>query len=300
MNGARLADYRAWHNLQVETKDIDPVYPVFSWLADHWNLSVPQRAWLCVCHVVYYHTGSTLTMFERVSDPDDLPDTVEGLRDAGLLSLPTTTERRGHRDPVQLSRHLLGLRSTLAADPWGWLGANGWGWEALNNRITEVPGNGRWASYKLAEMLQKVAGAPTAATDAGHRYSSGPRKGLALLYDDLPEGQKAADIAELDALTAGLAQWLGEPDVAQVETSLCDYNSLAHGRYYLGHDIDSMAEVLLSPRVVVPPEVWEAREAVFDDRLLGELRGWDGVRTNLKRAYRDRGVLDVTTDKAKA
>src|SRR5690606_13284180 len=157
--------------------------------------------WLCVCHVVYYHLGSTLTLFERFPSPEALPHTYEGLEAAGLLKLPCTTERRGHRPNPPLAKPLLGLRNDLGDGVFEWLGANGWEWPALNERITELRGNGRWAAYKLAEMLQKVAGAPTQATDAGHRYSSGPRKGLSRLYPDLPEGQGLADIAELDAIT---------------------------------------------------------------------------------------------------
>lgn len=287
-----LNDYREWHHLQVSTGDIDPVYPVLGWLGDTWRLDQEQLAWLCVCHVVYYHTGSTLTLFQRYSLPSELPHTFEGLEAAGLLTLPCTTERRAHRDQRQLAKHLLELRNVLADDPLGWLGARGWGWAELNARITELHGNGRWASYKLAEMLQKVAHVPTAATDAGHRYSSGPRKGLARLYDELPEGNGPEDIAELDALTAGLQAWVGEEDVAQIETSLCDFNSLCKGGYYLGHDIDSMQEVLLSPRVSPGEEVWTARAASFGMELLGEHNGWTGVRRELKRTYKDSRTLD--------
>lgn len=298
----RLNDYRAWHHLQVATGDIDPAYPVLRELGEWWKLTPEQRAWMSFCHVVYYHLGSGLTLFTAYPEPVMLPATPEGLAKAGLLTLPTATERRAHRDVRQLAKHLLALREAFVREgvlPWV-LGDDDprpdreVGWEALNLRLMELHGNGRWAAYKLAEMLQKVAGLRTAATDAGHRHSSGPRKGLADLYgDDIPSDNTVETIALLDAYTRGLQDWVGELDVAQVETSLCDFHSLTKGSYYLGHDIDAMQAQLNHPAVARFPEAWEARTASFAPELRGEVSGWDGVRKHLKPAYRHGGILDV-------
>lgn len=290
----RFQDYKEWHYLQCATDDIDPVYPVMWEMAQAWGLSRDERAWLCIAHVVYYHLGSTMTLFRRVEHLRDLPTTLSGLDDLGLLSLPTATERRGHRDQAQLGKHLLGLQA-MEGQPLAWLGANGWDWPSLNDRITQLVGNGRWAAYKLAEMLQKVADVPTFATDAGHKHSSGPRKGLNDLFEDMPQtsDNSPAAIAILDAYTRGLAGYLGETDIARVETSLCDFHSLVKGGYYLGHDIDSMQEQLLSPRVDPGEEVWWGRDLVFPAELLGEQNSWTGVRRELKRVYKDTGVVDA-------
>lgn len=287
---SRLADYADWHALQVETGDLDPVYPVYRNLSERRGLSQGEVAWLCVLHVAYYNVTSALTAFELAPEPGEIPE--DPPPESTLLRLSCATERRGHRDPRKLSAHLVGLRRELGDDVLGWLGAYGWEWEPLNRRITELVGNGRWASYKLAEMLGKVVGVAGEATDAGHRYSSGPRKGLADLFPGLPTGNGPDDIAELDALTAELGVLLDEPDVAQVETSLCDFHSLVKGGYYLGHDIDAMLGQTFDTRVW--PDVSEARREVFDVELLGEVgERWTGVRTELKTAYRDRGTLDV-------
>jgi len=156
-----------------------------------------------------------------------------------------------------------------------------------------LDGNGRWAAYKTAEMLQKVADLPVEAPDAGHRYSSGPRKGLQWLEPDCPEGQDDATVAELDRLTEKWQELLQEPDIAQVETSLCDFNSLVKGRYYLGHDIDSMQHAFTHDKIAdrLPREAWAAREAVFAPELLGELNDWTGVRRDANRHYKTTGEL---------
>ena len=299
-NRERLADYFRWHHAQVDTGDIDPVYPVLRELANTWDLTTEQRLWLCVVHTIWYHPGSTLVAFQQVPALSRLPRTPEALDRAGLLTLPTGTERRGHRDKVQLLRHLLGLPGAFSGDLKRWArgtiemhGDPRRSWESVNEHLATVPGNGRWAAYKTAELWQKVADAPITAADAGHRYSSGPRKGLADLYSGIPGDQSGYAIKHLNRLTQQLADVLGEKDLAQVETSLCDFHSLLNGHYYLGHDIDGMQEDWRHPRVAagIPPEAWEARARSFAPEHLGEKNDWNGVRRDRQRAYRDTGVM---------
>lgn len=284
-------DYLAWHKAEVACGDIDPVYPVLRNVAETWGLDEEARAWLVFSHVVWYHTGSTFAGFRRASSPTELPRDGEGLWRSGLLELPCETERRGHRPKQPLINHLLGLRAAMPDGAWTWAqeaisaaSSPTEGWVQLNDALVGLVGNGRWAAYKTAEMLQKVCDLPVAAADAGHKHSSGPRKGLALLHPNIPAFNDPLSIVELDLMTEELALELDEPDIAQVETSLCDFNSLAKGRYYLGHDIDSMQHALLSVSGS-PIEAWEAREAVFDQKYLGEFGGWQGVRKDLNRRY---------------
>lgn len=294
------ADYLRWHPAQVASNDIDPMYPLLRELADQWGLNMEDRAWLVFCHVIWYHPGSTLVGFQTMNELAMMPDTEEGLWASGLLDLPCETERRGHRPKQPLINHLLGLRRDLlaAGGAWEWAqravdGAVNpkQGWLRLNEQLMTLTGNGRWAAYKTAEMLQKVCDLPVVAADAGHRYSSGPRKGLEILHPGLPAGQSPEVVAHLDFLTEMLADQLGEPDIAQVETSLCDFNSLVHGRYYLGHDIDSMQHAFLKLGDRLPSEAWAARDAVFERQFLGEFNGWDGVRKDANQHYKKTGEL---------
>lgn len=291
----RLAVYSEWHRLQVRTGDLDPAYPVLRELAEVWDLDRDALCWLIALHVAYYHLGSALVAFSRTDGTArGVPANREGLQALGLLDLPTATERRGHRSRGPLANHLLAIRETHLGGGYAWHARSGWDWTRLNDQLVSVTGNGRWAAYKTAELVQKVAGAPLVAADAGHRYSSGPRKGLELLFDDLPSGQGPEVIATLDKATADLSNMLGEPDLAQVETSLCDFHSLARGGYYLGHDIDAMQGQLLDPRVPdrTPDAVWTARSNAFASSLLGEAQGWMGPRRDLKPLFRTYGVLD--------
>lgn len=289
MTGA-LADYRRWHHLQVATGDLDPVYPVLRELTAA-NTDEDSRAWLCILHATYYHLGSALAAWSA------LPYPAAPTRGGSLLHLPTGTERRAHRVPQRLYDNWTATLDALdaAGGPHAWL-TTGYptgrtGWRQLNDRIAAVHGNGRWAAYKLAELAQKVCGAPVQVADAGHRHSTGPRAGLALLFGDLPRGQDPDTIAALDACTAGLATSLGEPDLGAVETSLCDFHGLAAGRYYLGHDIDQMAVQLGTVLSDLTERAVRARLATLPHAYLGEVGGWSGVDAARKRVYAATGTI---------
>ena len=63
------------------------------------------------------------------------------------------------------------------------------------------------------------------------------------------------------------------------------------GRYYLGHDIDSMQAAFLDRRVTVPELAWKARTVAFPHDLLGEHHNWVGVKRELNTLYKRKGVL---------
>jgi hypothetical protein len=75
----------------------------------------------------------------------------------------------------------------------------------------------------------------------------------------------------------------------QLETALCDFNSLCKGTYYVGHDIDQQMDQLKN----LGREWWDARKAAFPSGYLGEVSGWPGVRKELKRQYADDGLLHL-------
>lgn len=289
-------DYGLWHHLQVASGDIDPMYPVLKRVADYRALTADERAWSVFLHVAWYHPGSTFAAMGMWPLPD-------GTMPNEVSTFPCGTERRGHRSLPRLIKHLNSLRTTFAqmekssVDAWVRLhvleGEPFLSWHNLTNALLGIDGNGRWAAYKTVEMLQKVCGYELAAPDAGHAYSSGPRHGLKLLYPDAPDGNSAADISRLDAMTSALAYRLGEDDIAQVETTLCDFDSMVKGRYYTGHDIDAMQAALLDERVRqhIHEDVWEARRESFSAEYLGEIGGWVGVRKELNTRYKSEGRL---------
>lgn len=145
-------------------------------------------------------------------------------------------------------------------------------------------------------MLVEVNRFPAAAPDMGHGHSSGPRRGLQLLYEGLPTGNNPAAVRELDEASADLCRLLEEAGhparLAEVETTLCDFGSLTAGRYYVGHDIDVMLGQLQARPSALTAAAFRARAEAFDGGFLGERGGWRGVRPQLKTLYRTDGQLD--------
>lgn len=285
----RLADYRLWHRIQVKTGDIDPAYPVLRAITT--SLSKDDAAWLVLTYAAYYHLGSAMRAFTEL-DP-------ETLTPGAIAYLPKGTERRGHRDVTKLASHWNALRDQADAvgGPAAFLTptASGVeGWRQIAGRALGVWGNGRWAAYKTAELAQKVLGADVTAPDAGHAFSTGPRKGLALLYR-IPEGNSATVVNDLDRLTERLAAEIGEPDIAQVETSLCDYHSAYAGRHYIGKDIDEQLHQLFAVPSDWSGVAFNARLLSFPACYLGELNGWDNVDRARCRLYRDTGRIALRT-----
>lgn len=312
-NPAKLADIARFAALHLDSRDIDPVYPVLKRAlqvhADYEDMIL----WASLLYVAYYHLPSGLYAWEVIwqSCPCGppvatwfAPPTL--LRFAGRLSgLPTGTERRGHRGGRVMGHlyALAGAMDTFNGSPRKWL-RQGFtrdprhNWRRVQETLLAVHGNGRWAAYKTAEVLQKVHDWPLEPTDMGNQYSSGPRHGLALLYPNV-EGNGADAIKILDAQGEDLRQRLidltGRPmDIAQVETILCDFHSLAQGNYYVGHDIDLMQQQIetfpyWSPQAKTM--LWHDRADALPRAYLGECNGWLGVDAKRKKRYQQQGVI---------
>src|SRR5260221_8035979 len=71
---------------------------------------------------------------------------------------------------------------------------------------------------------------------------------------------------------------------------LCEFHSMAEGRYYPGHDIDLLQEQMLAAQLPAETmhELWAFRRKTFDTPYLGEYMGWSGVDKARNRFYRDR------------
>lgn len=268
--------FARWH---VASGDIDPVYPVLGHLGSILGLDPEDHLALGVLYVAYYDLGSALTAWLDGWRPGKPLTDVQ-------LRYRTGVERRAHRDVRQFERHIASVNAICehygGMIPW----LCGSTWAAVQQRIAQVHGNGRWAGYKLGEILSTVYGNGAPPPDAGHAHSSGPRKGLADIYPETARvtGHDPASIRQLDRMTDMLVARWGLP-VAQVETVLCDWHSTVNGHYYVGHDIDLMLDQVGRAAPAAGEAIMTARALSFDDRWLGEMSGWPGVRKRLLALY---------------
>ena len=282
------SDYAYFHEAQTRSRDMDPMYPILEWFAQ--DLERDRALWLSFLFVAYYHLGSALAVLELYPSPS-VPEQQH-------LKLPISQPRRGHRDSLKLAQHLSSLCSK--SEKHGGLGA--WldsvtgsadpiaNWKSLNEELMTVFGNGRWAAYKTAEILMKCHGFNLEAPDMGHANSSGPRKGLGLFFPGLPQGNSPAEISHLDDLSLQVVSFLSDKtsqvSIETAETSLCDFNALVKGKYYVGIDIDEMQEQLLAVPSSLAGLAFKARYETLPHEYLGELNGWVGIDKGRKVIYR--------------
>lgn len=279
---------------QVESGDIDPVYPVLKSIVDATGSDREEALWLAIHYLTFYNLSSGVETWLAAG---------RGPADAPPRPLPCATERRGNRVPANLDAN---MRSwTRAARKSGGLDAYLFGglpadpgaaWVAFRRRVEAIDGNGRWASYKLAEIMTTVFDANLRILDMGHAQSTGPRKGLRHVWPNAPDGNSAETVAALDDYSARLTRRIAkatglELGVEHVETMLCDFHALLHGDYYTGRDIDVMLEATAQAPPAVREMVLAARSSGLPHAYLGELHGWAGVDRARKRAYKMTGQL---------
>jgi hypothetical protein len=288
----READFKTfvyWHD---RSGDRDPAYPVLARLSDEVCVGDDERVSFALLYVAYYDIASALTTWNDGWRPGQELSYAQ-------LTRPTGTERRSHRNLPRFAEHIAALGAVhhhfgswdQALWPQG--GGPRERWSVLQDRLCAIRGNGRWAAYKTGEILATVVGWDIEPTDAGHAFSSGPRHGLVDLFPNLRSlrGNDDSTVAVLDEYTERLVRLLRHP-VEQVETALCDWHSVLHGHYYVGHDIDLMLHQLGRAPTAERKAILIARQAAFEPRWLGEVSGWGGVRKELRRAYADRGVIE--------
>lgn len=293
----RLEDFVTFAKWHVESGDVDPAYPVLKNLIKDVCANDEEALRFVLLYVAYYNLGSAVAAWlDGYRFDRELTETE--------LRYATGTERRAHRDIRQFVQHVESLRAQERryGSFSSWLRPQmddeAARWEIVQQRLVSVHGNGRWAGYKLGEILDTVLDWRCPPPDAGHAHSSGPRHGLADLYPDtsLLTGNDRTTVRHLDALTNELCEMTSLP-VAQVETVLCDFHSLANANYYVGHDIDMMFDQINRiSRPDVSALIWEARSKSFGHRWLGEHNGWAGVRKPLKKLYRDTGTIEWWTE----
>ena len=271
----RLKAFCEFAKAHIKSRDIDPAYPVLRHCLTEFD-DRPDRIWRTILYVTFYDLGSTELAWAKYPTP---PGNV------APFALPTGVERRGFRgQPDRVAANLNGVleagRVAGGLDKWvdEQIGDGGEaGWTRARLAFEALPFCGPWASYKWADLLKHTLDEPIDAPDigvGGRGKTAGPIPGMEWLTG-LDWKTCAEDIGEQRRLLDECRD-LGVPfaGLDQLETSLCDVNSLRKGHYYVGHDIDLMMKHLSG----AGENFWTARRKVIPGEYLGELWGWQGVR----------------------
>lgn len=293
-----FADFCTFANGQLSSGDLDPTYPLLKEVYKAEALSPERALWRTLLYVTWYSLGSASTVWDKYPDPLlPKPEDVQGLS--------TGTERRGFRGNLLSLVHLEKVLDASGGDLVSWMkhltrSGGVEGWDSFREEFQKIPHAGPWTSYKFADLLAHVHDFPITASDlgvGGGSETAGPIPGMTRLTGRSWKECATSLSLQRDLLGDSMAAKVAFTGLDQLETALCDFNSLCKGNYYCGHDIDLQMEHLPARQASIPfqSEVvetspfWKARERVFHDSWLGEKSGWFGVRSSFKPIYRDTG-----------
>lgn len=278
----------------IRSKDIDPLYPVLRELYNLMALNDEQQFWFTTLYLAYYDVTSALRAYRLCPNPGWLPQVAATFRCA--------TERRGMRGG-NVIRHIHSYLEKIGTIPQRTWITDGWSPHDVQanyllfwDRAQTIWQNGRWAAFKWADLLKNVHGLPLAAPDMRMQFCSGPRAGLCSLYG-LPDNAPIKTLNECgDDLRGRLRAYNvtlsdgSDLDYETLETLLCNWHSLTHGRYYVGHDIDELQHVIDHAYLSKDDRalLYDARLLALPAAYLGEyLMEWKGIDRARMRVYHD-------------
>lgn len=235
----------------IKTLDLDPLYVGLV------GADLPRdqlHRWL-MCYFCFYHVGVASWMSEetgnywswmRVAAYNKVPPPL--LDDKKLLRFtrwPRGVERR----------HFRGLKAVTAIESLKERPAEVW----LSNlipenkdviecmqRVQQLPMFGKWISFKVVDMLERVAGVPLSIPGNVVLLYEEPRLGLArfMFQQDMADPKRNDSPAEAFAgLVKRFSKFKAPPrgdrasGPAEVETILCKWKSYLGGHYWVGKDI---------------------------------------------------------------
>lgn len=286
-----LRDFAMFGRAMILSGDIDPQFPILRHMYEYLELDRNTALWWTCIYLLYYHLGSAVQAWKRYPKPDII------LKKDWSSDLPYFKQRRCFRGNKHARNQINTLVSLSDGDLVTWIDNlvstnREKSWTRIREAVSELPYHGPWSSYKFCDMMKFVHSYPITAPDIGTKpgATAGPIAGLNTLTG-LGWNRCAGD-SQLHRDLLQMVIDLGAPvnGLDQLESMLCDWQSLNNGRYYLIHDIDrdlaQLETVGKSDRYA--KILYETRYQIFDKRFLGELNNWKGVRSELNSVYRDR------------
>ena len=254
--------------LQLETGDYDAHIPFLIGLTE--DRTPDEACWLGLLYMAYYNEASAHVAFER-GEPYYYRD------------LPIEQQRRNLYGG-RIKRHLEELWEVRPH--YDWLGSID-DWQDLLAMLSDIYGNGRWASYTTAELMTHLGQLDIQPSSYEILESSGPRQGLQYLGLE-PSEENCQHV--MDALySEGITL-----QSSQLESILCDWAGCNKGTFYPSRNIDRQQGRILKVETklkqILSP-LWEARRQVFPERCLGEKNGWIGIDKKRLKVYKETGIV---------
>ncbi len=284
-----LRDFARFGRAMILSGDLDPQFLILKHMYKKLKLDRNTALWYTCVYLLYYHLGSAVQAWKRYPEPNIIR------KKDWNNDLPYFKQRRCFRGNEQALSQINTLASLTDGDLVSWIdnlvdNDREKSWTRIREFVEELPYHGPWSSYKFCDMMKFVHNYDISAPDIGTKpgATAGPIAGLNTLTG--LGWDKCANDSQLHRDLLQMVIDLGAPvnGLDQLESMLCDWQSITNGKYYHGHDIDRDLKQLLLHDNDLSKILWKARKKIFDRRLLGEVGGWSEPRGQLKGVYRDR------------
>jgi hypothetical protein len=292
-------DFELYSRALIETRDVDPTYPVVDYIIKHYGF---EPMWFVFMYVSFYSLESAIQICEKMPTSKEWSaskfETLRGkIKKFGI-------ERRGKQRRVEVQVESLeaiidfindlqhDLDMTLPFDVPPIMKSNA----AFKQALKQLPNYGGWAAFKTAELFEKALYFESVAVpDLGlegrdPNSNDGPVGGLRWLFGREEEFNRDW-FGTWTKFGEGLSNAWGV-DMGKVETCFCKWHKVVTGKYFVGHDIQEFVEL----QHVMDQAVYEDMMSMFHPRI------WEGKKhmdKQLKKAYKETGTIvnsDLVSD----
>lgn len=255
-----FVDFDLFCRALVATKDVDPTYMIIPKITQHYGF---EPVWFCFVYVSFYSLESAIKICEEMPssafwNANKFKEMRNDVKKFGI-------ERRGSQRNVD--NQILHLRKVVE-----YMNDELFVWDSNQKFRADIQKNiplvGGWASFKIAEVLEKSfsfdsIGVPDLGLDGRDPNSNdGPVGGFRWLYGRDNEYDKSI-FNTWENLGIKLSKSWGM-NIGEVETCFCKFHKLASGKYFVGHDIlefTELEEVVSTPVYKdlmndFPEEIW--------------------------------------------
>ncbi len=283
--------------LYISSGDCDPSYPVLKHLAQKYSLNKEDRYWLAILYSACYNDATAWAMFQTAPNYKEANE--ENLTrwwKAYKSRLIFTTDRLKVKSFNKLVPMLISYKKLLGSSQTEWFDklltpSPELTYKNAYKALRDVYYVGRFSLFLLTEIIHVLTGLPMAPDKLDLRLAESCRNGLCYAISKEEWVKKALADEQYTYLHNMLLKLLLESqedypniDVTywSLETFLCAYKKYFWKKRYIGYYIDRQQNGLQAMKENLP-EIqwglfWEARKSCLDNRYLGELHGWSGIR----------------------
>ncbi len=277
-------DFDIYSRALIASRDVDPVYGFIKSTLEHFDF---EPEWFCFAYTTFYSLESAMIFCRKFPWADKYKkEDFFDMRVKGIISKMGHERRGSQRNPANQNAMFEAFRGKcLYEKKLSFLNQI----EFKKSLALNVPMHGPWATFKVAEVFEKVLGWTSLSIpdlgidDKDSNSNDGPIGGLRHLYG-LDNTYDKSIYPTWNNFGLELSKAWGV-DLGEVESALCKWHKLVSGNYYIGHDIDELWEL----KDVWGKPFFEVMEENFAEDFVYIER--HGVQKQLKKNYIDNGEI---------